>query len=186
VIDLPFRLQGRPRLLAAEVAEFFAPLVALINGGLTARNFARRAGIRNQQKERPCAYAVVKARALRTAGVPTTVKLAALAPQGSDWSCIGIRFHLEYAGGIDAFPTPTPYEGTFNYGGSTGRDNAEAFDSTGWDGVTSLVSAEGGFEVDWGIEDPITGDVLAEVDLTAGNAPMVFVLTAIFRTRHQR
>jgi hypothetical protein len=53
LLSIPVRLASRARLLAADVAAAFAPIVAAVNGGLDASNYAPGARIPNSLKSAP-------------------------------------------------------------------------------------------------------------------------------------
>jgi hypothetical protein len=60
MISIPVRLASRARLLAADVAAAFAPIVAGINGGLDASHFAPGRWLANVMKATPRSYAPVQ------------------------------------------------------------------------------------------------------------------------------
>jgi hypothetical protein len=184
MVVLPHRLIGRWRLLQAEVAALFAPIVAEIDGNLSADNFSRRAALRNAQKEAAASICAVQCR-VRTAVVPTTsghnVQFCCPSPRRyreafsvdkteDAWVNVAIGFHYNEGG---------PINGTLHYGG-TDTSGAYSLALGGAVADAQILQVAGDFA------DPVSGNVHAFLDLDSGSDPVTLVLTAWFKARHQR
>jgi hypothetical protein len=184
VVVLPHRLVGRWRLLQAEVAALFAPLVAEIDGALSADNFARRAGIRNAQKAAASSICAVQCR-VRTSVAPTVsggnVRFCCASPRrykqafsvdGTDDSWVNVAIGFHYCDG-------GPIAGTFYYGGD--------FDTALY--TLALPSSPPNAQIlqlAGDFADPKTGNVYASLDIDSSDVPWDLMLTAWFKMRHQR
>ncbi len=187
MFDLPYRLASRARLVASEVAEQFAGLVAILNGGLTAANFSRRAGIRNVHKAAPMAVVPVQCRVRGVAGAalpnPGIVRMRCLAPRRTAttaWVPFRMTYHCsaqhDWAapGGGSVLG---PISGTFRYGGADGLATAIALVDGPSDTILIDIppAAALGF-----------ADVVAQMELTAGAAGLFHVLTVWYKAQHVR
>jgi hypothetical protein len=101
MLSIPVRLASRARLLAADVAAAFAPIVALINGNLAAENYAPGAIIANAAKQSANAIVPVQIfTALTPQGATTTYRfrvMPSVAPlHAIRWTAT--RTHLQAGG----------------------------------------------------------------------------------------
>jgi fermentation-respiration switch protein FrsA (DUF1100 family) len=81
MIEIPVRLASRARLLAADVAAAFAPLVAAINGGLGVEHFSPGRWIANAVKAAPRSYIAVTIDVPRIAATGAKTYLARVFPE---------------------------------------------------------------------------------------------------------
>jgi hypothetical protein len=162
-ITVPVRLASRARLLAADVAAAFAPLVAAINGGLSGENYAPGRAIANANKAQPRSVSVLQF-VIAGGGVPVPVttqynqRMSARAPGATvEWS-------VTFASAPEALPTGVIR--LLRDGVQVGTDHSVA----GADFREAIVSA------------PVAGDALWTVEIAitvAGYLPDLSVLVAV-------
>ncbi len=172
MITLPMQLSARWRLLGAEVAAVFAPLVAEINGKLGSEHFTPRAAIPNALKAQPRGVAGGQAR-YKEVSAPLPILMPCRVPQraGDDlWLMDGLSLTVGGGGPISG-NIIAPYIAGM---GAT---------------VIPFAGVAPGAPFVWNgsLLEAGTNDFVPEVSINAVTAACQdIVLTVWFRTRHQR
>ena len=185
MLSLPYKLSGRWKNLSAEVVADFQVILDALTGRIDARNFARKAAIRNDQKTEkfsicavPC---VIYFPTVPAAGVsklhfvcPSPRRYSGKFSTGKTedaWINIGVGFHYSYGG---------PIAGTLWYGGSPVGGYANTMALGAALPNTSILNLAGDFA------DPVTGNVYGALEVTSAAAVEGLTFLAWFKCRHQR